>query len=61
VRTKANPLLPAGEFRWDGVGGTFFFIDPRDDMFAIVMMQTPSQRSRLQQEAKTLIYEALQK
>jgi CubicO group peptidase (beta-lactamase class C family) len=59
VRTKANPLLPAGEFRWDGVGGTFFFIDPRDDMFAIVMMQTPSQRGRIQQEAKTLIYQAM--
>ena len=35
---------PLGEYRWDGVGGTFFFIDPKDDMFAIVMMQTPSQR-----------------
>jgi CubicO group peptidase (beta-lactamase class C family) len=61
VRTIANPLLPAGEFRWDGVGGTFFFIDPHDDMFAIVMMQTPSQRARIQQQAKTLIYEALRK
>src|SRR6266581_2638787 len=27
VRTVANPPLPAGEYRWDGVGGTFFFID----------------------------------
>ena len=22
-------LVAAGEYRWDGVGGTFFFIDPR--------------------------------
>jgi hypothetical protein len=28
-------------------------------MFAILMMQTPSQRGRIQTELKTLIYEAL--
>ena len=59
VRTVATTLLPAGEFRWDGVGGTFFFIDPKDDMLAIVMMQSPSQRGRIHVEAKKLIYEAL--
>jgi CubicO group peptidase (beta-lactamase class C family) len=59
VRNVATTVLPAGEFRWDGVGGTFFFIDPKDDMFAIVMMQSPSQRGRIQGEAKKLIYEAL--
>jgi len=59
VRTVATTLLPPGEFRWDGVGGTFFFVDPRDDMLAIVMMQSPSQRGRIQVEAKELIYQAL--
>ncbi len=59
VRTVATTLLPAGEFRWDGVGGTFFFVDPKDDMLAIVMMQSPSQRGRIEREAKELIYEAL--
>ena len=56
-----NALLPEGEFRWDGVGGTFFFIDPKDDMFAILMMQSPSQHGRIQDELKTLIYQALVK
>jgi CubicO group peptidase (beta-lactamase class C family) len=60
VPAKA-PLWPTGEYRWDGVGGTFFFIDPKDDMFAICMMQSPSQRERIQTELKTLIYEALGK
>ncbi len=59
VRTTVNPPLPAGEYRWDGVGGTFFFIDPADDMLAIVMMQSPSQRGRIQTEAKKLVYQAL--
>ena len=61
VRTKASPPLTSGEYRWDGVGGTFFFIDPGDDMFAIVMMQSPSQRGRIQSDVKKLIYEALEK
>ncbi|MBV8924357.1 MAG: beta-lactamase family protein [Bradyrhizobium sp.] len=61
VRTAATTLLPAGEYRWDGAGGTFFFVDPRDDMLAIVMMQSPSQRGRIQAEAKKLIYEALER
>jgi len=61
VRVVENPLLPTGEYRWDGAGGTFFFVDPRDDMFAICMMQSPSQRGRIQTELKTLIYQALEK
>jgi CubicO group peptidase (beta-lactamase class C family) len=61
VRTVENPPLPTGEYRWDGVGGTFFFIDPKDDLFAICMMQSPSQRQRIQTELKTLIYQALEK
>ena len=62
VRTEpgAHPSWPLDEYRWDGVGGTFFFVDPRDDVFAILMMQSPSERGRIQLELKTLIYEALQ-
>jgi CubicO group peptidase (beta-lactamase class C family) len=62
VRTappEVHPSWPLGEYRWDGVGGTFFFVDPRDDMFTICMMQSPSQRGRIQYELKTLIYETL--
>jgi CubicO group peptidase (beta-lactamase class C family) len=61
VRTSVPPNTswPLGEYRWDGVAGTFFFIDPEDDMFAIFMAQTPSQRGRIQLELKTLIYQAM--
>ena len=63
VRTapSVDALLPSGEYRWDGVGGTFFFIDPKDDMFTIVMLQSPSQRGRIETEVKQLVYEALGK
>jgi CubicO group peptidase (beta-lactamase class C family) len=61
VRTSQSPdtLLPLGEYRWDGAGGTFFFVDPKDDMFVICMMQSPSQRARIQTELKALVYQAL--
>jgi CubicO group peptidase (beta-lactamase class C family) len=61
VRTSVPPNTswPTGEYRWDGVAGTFFFIDPEDDMFAIFMVQTPSERGRIQLELKTLIYQAM--
>jgi CubicO group peptidase (beta-lactamase class C family) len=61
VRVVATPPLPTGEYRWDGAGGTFFFIDPRDDLLAICMLQSPSQRQRIQNELKVLIYQALKK
>jgi CubicO group peptidase (beta-lactamase class C family) len=60
VRTAvpANTSWPLGEYRWDGIGGTFFFVDPKDDMFVVFMVQTPSQRGRIQLALKTLIYQA---
>ena len=63
VRTAVPPNTswPLGEYRWDGVAGTFFFVDPRDDMFTIFMVQAPSQSGRLQLALKTLIYRALGK
>jgi CubicO group peptidase (beta-lactamase class C family) len=57
--TPPNTKLPIGEYRWDGYGGTFFFVDPKDDMFVICMMQSPSQRGRIETELKTVIYDAL--
>jgi CubicO group peptidase (beta-lactamase class C family) len=57
--TPANTSWPTGEYRWDGVAGTFFFVDPVDDVFAVFMVQTPLHRGRLQLALKTLIYEAL--
>lgn len=63
VRTMqpSGTRLPIGEYRWDGVAGTFFFIDPADDLFVICMMQTPSQRGRILTALRTLVYDALEK
>jgi CubicO group peptidase (beta-lactamase class C family) len=59
IAAPADTSWPTGEYRWDGVAGTFFFVDPRDDMFAIFMVQAPSESGRIQQALRTLIYQAL--
>jgi CubicO group peptidase (beta-lactamase class C family) len=59
--TPPNTSWPLGEYRWDGAGGAFFFVDPQDDMFAIFMVQAPSQSGRIQLALKALIYQALDK
>ncbi|WP_458761250.1 serine hydrolase domain-containing protein [Afipia sp. TerB] len=47
-----------GELKWDGAGGTYFWIDAEHDMFAILMIQSPSERGRIQREFKELVYGA---
>src|SRR6202030_3236657 len=33
-----------GQFFWSGMAGTFFWIDPKEDLFAVFMSQGPGQR-----------------
>jgi CubicO group peptidase (beta-lactamase class C family) len=63
VRTAPPPNTswPLGEYRWDAAGGSFYFVDPIDDMFAVFMVQAPEQGGRIQLELKTLLYEAMGK
>jgi CubicO group peptidase (beta-lactamase class C family) len=65
VRTdpgNAKPPPPGslGELKWDGASGCYFIIDRKQDMFVILMQQTPSQRQRIQTALKKLIYEAME-
>ena len=50
---------PPGEYGWDGVAGTFFFIDPKDDLFVLCMMHTPSHRGQIETELTPLIFDAM--
>jgi CubicO group peptidase (beta-lactamase class C family) len=58
-RGEHDPPGSIGEFKWDGAGGTYFFVDPKLDMFVLFMVQSPSQRGRIQPELKKMIYDAL--
>jgi CubicO group peptidase (beta-lactamase class C family) len=62
VRTEAGVSHWAGsvgEYEWSGGSGTYFLVDPKEDMFAILMIQSPSQRGRIQSALKSMIYGAL--
>jgi CubicO group peptidase (beta-lactamase class C family) len=53
-----NKPWPPGEFGWAGAAGTFFFVDPKDDLFVLCMMQTHRHRGRIEEELARLVYEA---
>jgi CubicO group peptidase (beta-lactamase class C family) len=61
VRTSPPPgtSWPLGEYRWDAAGGSFYFVDPVDDMFGIFMVMAPTQGGRIQLHLKTMLYEAM--
>jgi len=65
VRTdpgNAKPPPPGslGELKWDGASGCYFVVDRKQDMFFVLLEQTPSERQRVQRTLKQLIYEAME-
>jgi CubicO group peptidase (beta-lactamase class C family) len=48
-----------GELNWGGAGGTYFWIDPKEDMFVVFMMQSPKQRTYYRPLLKNMIYAAV--
>jgi len=63
VRTEAG-IAPfagsVGQFFWSGMGGTFFSIDPVEDLFAVFMSQGPGQRQYTRSLLRNLVYAALE-
>jgi CubicO group peptidase (beta-lactamase class C family) len=58
---NASPPPPGslGELKWDGASGCYFVIDRKQDMFFVLLEQTPSERQRVQRTLKQLIYESM--
>ena len=63
VRTSAG-IAPfpgsVGQFFWSGMAGTFFFIDPAEDLFTVFMMQGPGQRTQIRNLLRDLVYAAVE-
>ncbi len=64
MQNLAHAALPGsiGEYTWGGLAGTFFFVDPKEKMIAIVMTQVIDnqvRRMRLRRDLRTLIYSAM--
>src|SRR6266851_700985 len=49
-----------GQFFWSGLPGTFFWVDPAEDMFAVFMMQGPGQREYFRSLVRNLVYAAVE-
>jgi len=49
-----------GQFFWSGLGGTFFWIDPREELFAVFMSQGPGQRVYTRTLVRNLVYAAIE-
>jgi CubicO group peptidase (beta-lactamase class C family) len=62
VRNEAgrNPLHgSSGDYFWGGAHGTYFWIDPKEKMFAVLMMQSPLSRLPYRWLMRELVYQAL--
>lgn len=48
-----------GTCHWSGIGGTSFFVDPAQDLYALLLTQAPNQRDHYRQLLRNLVYAAL--
>jgi CubicO group peptidase (beta-lactamase class C family) len=48
-----------GEYNWGGLGGTFFWVDPKEELVGIWMAQGPGQRTYYRGVFKNLVMQAL--
>jgi len=58
---KPPPVGSIGELKWDSGSGTYFGVDPKLDMFYILMEQTQAERGRILPIFKKLVYDAFEK
>jgi CubicO group peptidase (beta-lactamase class C family) len=60
---KAAGMSPVpgsvGEFFWGGVTGTYFWIDPAEQMVVVLMLQAPDQRLHYRYLSRQLVYAAV--
>jgi CubicO group peptidase (beta-lactamase class C family) len=48
-----------GQYFWSGIGGTSFFFDPAEDIFALLLTQAPNQRIFFRNVFRHLVYAAI--
>jgi len=54
-------ITPAGDYWWGGAGGTYFWVDPKSDMFVVFMMQSPKMRTVYRSVLRNMVYAAVEK
>ena len=60
---NATPPPPGslGEIKWDGATGVYLVVDRAEDMFFVVMQDSPSGRMHVNTTIKKIVYDALEK
>jgi len=48
-----------GEYFWGGLAGTTFWVDPKEQLFAILLIQAPGRRAYYAALFRTLVYAAI--
>jgi CubicO group peptidase (beta-lactamase class C family) len=66
VRTDAGNAVPPppgslGEIKWDGATGCYIVVDRAEDMFFVVMQDSPSGRMHVITTVKKIVYDAFEK
>jgi CubicO group peptidase (beta-lactamase class C family) len=57
---QAGIMGSVGDYGWGGYAETYFWIDPQEDLIAIMMTQyLPSQSYPIREEFRTAVYQAL--
>ena len=51
----------AGEYNWGGAGGTYMWVDPKNEMFVVLMLQSPKYRVHYRSLTRNMVYAALHK
>jgi len=60
LQTGLSPVAgSAGLYFWGGLAGTTFFIDPKEDLYAVMMVQAPGQRDEVRALFRNLVYAAI--
>ncbi len=50
-----------GDYAWGGAGGTAFWVDPARQMYVVMMMQAPKNRTLIRTKLRNMIYAAVNK
>ncbi|MDX2203674.1 MAG: serine hydrolase domain-containing protein [Hyphomicrobiaceae bacterium] len=62
TETGANGATSSvGEYYWGGAAGTAFWVDPKENLFVLYMMQSPSQRVRFRPALRNMVYGAIER
>ncbi|MBC7955925.1 MAG: beta-lactamase family protein [Cytophagales bacterium] len=60
LQTGVAPVAGStGLYFWGGMAGTTFFVDPKEELYAVMMVQAPGQRDEVRALFRNLVYAAI--